>query len=40
MNIFDIKEDNISFESIKNNEFLQSGKKIKKMEILFKKVVQ
>ena len=40
LNIFDIKEDKISFESIKNNEFLQNGKKIKKMKILFKKVGQ
>ena len=40
LNIFDIKEDKISFESIKNNEFLKSGKKIKKMKILFKKVGQ
>ena len=40
LNIFDIKEDKISFESIKNNEFLKSGKKIKKMKILFKKVDQ
>ena len=38
LNIFDINEDMISFESIKNNEFLQSGKKMKKMKILFKKV--
>ena len=27
LNIFDINEDKISFESIKNNEFLKSGKK-------------
>ena len=40
LNIFDINEDMISFESIKNNKFLQSGKKMKKMSILFKKVGQ
>ena len=41
LNIFDIKEDMISFESIKNNEFLtKCKKKIKKMKILFKKVGQ
>ncbi len=40
LNIFDINEDMISFESIKNNEFLKSGKKMKKMSILFKKVGQ
>ena len=38
LNIFEITEDQISFESIKNNKLLNGGKKIKKIEILFKKV--
>ncbi len=38
LNVFEIKEDQILFESIKNNNFLIEGKKIKKMEILFKKI--
>ena len=38
LKVFNIKEENISFESIKNNNFLQFGKKINKMNILFKKI--
>ena len=38
LNVFDIKENKIEFKSIKNNNYLKSGKKINKMSILFKKV--
>ena len=38
LNVFEIKEKEIEFKSIKNNNYLKSGKKINKMSILFKKV--
>ena len=38
LNVFEIKENEIEFKSIKNNNYLKSGKKINKMSILFKKV--
>ncbi len=39
LNIFNIKENNINLESIKNNTFLKSGLAINKIDILFNKVV-
>ena len=38
LNAFGITEDKISFESVKNNNFLKLGQKISKINILFKKV--
>ena len=38
LDIFNIKQHNISFDSIKNNKFLKSNSKIKKIGILFKKI--
>ncbi len=38
LNIFNIKEDMINLETIKNNNFLKPGMKINKIDILFKKV--
>ena len=38
LKIFEIDEDKISFETIKNNNFLKLGKKINKLNILFKKI--
>jgi len=38
LKIFDINENNIKFDSIKNHETLQKGAKIKKINILFKKI--
>ena len=38
LNIFGIYENEIDFESIKNNTFLKFGKKINKINILFKKI--
>jgi len=38
LNVFNIKENEITFESIKNNNYLKLGKKINKMNILFKKI--
>ena len=38
LNIFDIKEDGINIETIKNNKFLKPGEKINKIGILFNKV--
>ena len=39
LKIFEITEDEIKLNSIKDNEFLSSNKKIKKLEILFQKIV-
>tara|TARA_B100002052_G_C15864669_1_gene591722 strand:+ start:7 stop:312 length:306 start_codon:yes stop_codon:yes gene_type:complete len=39
LNIFNIKENNIYLESIKNNTFLKSGLALNKIDILFNKVV-
>ena len=39
LKIFNISENQIDFNSIKNNEFLKENTKIKKLEILFKKVI-
>ncbi len=39
LNIFNITEEQINIESIKNNKFLESGTNIKKIDILFKKVL-
>ena len=38
LKIFDIKEKDIDFSSIKNNEFLIKDKKINKIDILSKKI--
>jgi len=38
LNIFDIKENDIKFNSIKNHESIQKGSKIKKLNILFNKI--
>ncbi len=38
LNVFDIKEKEIELKSIKKNDYLKFGKKINKMNILFKKV--
>ncbi len=38
LKLFDINEDDIDFSSIKNHNFLKLGKKIKKINILFKKL--
>ena len=39
LNIFNIKEDNINIDTIKNHEFLKPGMTINKINILFNKVV-
>jgi Methionyl-tRNA synthetase len=38
LNIFHIKETEINIESIKNNEFLNTGMKLNKINILFDKI--
>ena len=38
LNVFEIKENEIDFKSIKINNYLKSGKKLNKMSILFKKI--
>ena len=38
LNVFEIKENEIDFKSIKKNNYLKSGKKLNKMSILFKKI--
>ena len=38
LKIFEIDEDKISLETIKNNNFLKLGQKISKLNILFKKI--
>ena len=38
LKIFDLKEKDINLSSVENNEFLTNGKKINKIDILFKKV--
>ena len=40
LSIFNIKEKEISFDSIKKNNFLKSNNKIFKIDILFKKIVK
>ena len=39
LNIFNIKEKNIIFNSLLNNEFLKQGTKINKINILIKKII-
>ncbi len=39
LNIFDIKENDINFNSLLNNEFLKQGMKINKINILIKKII-
>ena len=38
LNSFNIKENDIEFLSLKNNEFLKENQKIYKLNILFKKI--
>ena len=38
LKIFDINNDKLKFEDIKNHKFLESGKNIGKLNILFKKI--
>ena len=38
LKIFEINENDIKFSSIKNNNFLEQGKKFNKIGILFKKI--
>ena len=38
LNIFGLDEKDISFESIKDNDFLQKGRSINKIDILFNKI--
>ena len=38
LKIFDLNENDIIFKTIVNHRFLKNGKKINKIEILFKKV--
>ena len=38
LDIFQIKEDDIDFNSITNDSILKTGSKIKKINILFKKI--
>ncbi len=38
LSIFNLKEKDVNFSSIKINEFLSKGKKIQKIDILFKKI--
>ena len=40
LNIFKIKEEEISFESIKDNKYLMKKNKISKIDILFKKIIK
>ena len=37
---FNIKEKNIQFETIKENNYLKSNDKISKIDILFKKIIK
>ncbi len=39
LNIFNIKEKDIKFNSLINNEFLKQGMKINKINILIKKII-
>ena len=39
LNIFNIKEDMINFETIKNHDYLKTNIKIKKINILFNKII-
>ena len=39
LNIFNIKEKEINFNSLINNEFLKQGMKINKINILIKKII-
>ena len=38
LSIFNIKENNINFDTIKNNEYLNPNLKINKIKILFNKI--
>ena len=40
LSIFNIKEKDFSFESIKENKYLKSNTKISKIDILFKKIIK
>ena len=38
LEVFDIKEDKIYFETIRNNNYLRKGLKLNKLDILFRKI--
>ena len=38
LKVFDLNEENISFESVKNNDFLKTNSSINKIDILFRKI--
>ena len=38
LKVFDLNEENISFESVKNNDFLKTNSSISKIDILFRKI--
>ena len=38
LKIFELKENDVNFSSIENNEYLLKGSKINKIDILFKKI--
>ena len=38
LNIFNLKEEDVDFNSIGENNFLKSGEMINKIDILFKKI--
>ena len=40
LSAFNIKENNFSFDSIKENNYLKSNNKISKIDILFKKIIK
>ena len=38
LKVFDLNEENISLESVKNNDFLKTNSSISKIDILFRKI--
>ena len=38
LDVFSINENNINFETVKENNYLQKGLKLNKLDILFKKI--
>ncbi len=38
LKVFDLNEENISFESVKNNDFIKTNSSINKIDILFRKI--
>ena len=39
LKVFDLNEENISLESVKNNDFLKTNSSISKIDILFRKII-